>query len=212
MEQPKCRLRKYGAFSRAEFFQACRNLLIVADASRGENAQRTRRLCSDATRSIAEFFGRVHFRRTLHRRAIMRKPSVIVGGIVLSDTARNVGDSSSRAHGVPLQHPGRHITRGNTMTLQMDDPVRSVPVSHLDPYCDEVLLDPWPTYRELQSLGPAVWLSKYRMFALTRFESVSRSLKDTSAFSSASGRSGFGRQGPRRVTPGCGDRPRASAR
>jgi len=73
------------------------------------------------------------------------------------------------------------------MTLQIDGPVGSAPVSHVDPYCDEVLLDPWPAYRELPVLGSTAWLSKYRMFALTRFDSVSRALKDTSAFSSASG-------------------------
>jgi cytochrome P450 len=42
-------------------------------------------------------------------------------------------------------------------------------------------------YKELQDLGAAVWLSKYEMFALTRYDSVIRALKDSSAFSSASG-------------------------
>ena len=41
------------------------------------------------------------------------------------------------------------------------------PISHLDPYSDRALIDPWPTYGELQDAGPAVWLSKYQMFALT---------------------------------------------
>ena len=42
-------------------------------------------------------------------------------------------------------------------------------------------------YRELQGLGSAVWLTQYQMFALTRYDSVIRALKDASAFSSASG-------------------------
>ena len=61
------------------------------------------------------------------------------------------------------------------------------PVSDLDPYADEALIDPWPGYAQLQSLGSAAWLSKYQMFALTRYDSVLRTLKDASTFSSASG-------------------------
>jgi cytochrome P450 len=61
------------------------------------------------------------------------------------------------------------------------------PVSELDPYSDETLIDPWGAYAELQRLGSAVWLTRYQMFALTRYDSVLRALKDASAFSSASG-------------------------
>ena len=66
-------------------------------------------------------------------------------------------------------------------------PSENCPVSELDPYSDEALIDPWAVYGELQRLGSAVWLNKYRMFALTRCDSVLRALKDVSAFSSASG-------------------------
>jgi cytochrome P450 len=66
-------------------------------------------------------------------------------------------------------------------------PSENCPVSELDPYSDEALIDPWAVYGELQRLGSAVWLNKYRMFALTRHDSVLRALKDVSAFSSASG-------------------------
>jgi hypothetical protein len=44
------------------------------------------------------------------------------------------------------------------------------PISHLDPYSSQALIEPWPIYAELQDAGPAVWLSKYEMFALTRYE------------------------------------------
>jgi cytochrome P450 len=60
------------------------------------------------------------------------------------------------------------------------------PISDADPYADEALIDPWDMYRELRDLGPAVWLARYEMFALTRYDSVIRALKDASAFSSAS--------------------------
>jgi cytochrome P450 len=61
------------------------------------------------------------------------------------------------------------------------------PISDIDPYSDQALIDPWDMYRKLQDVGPAVWLSRYQMFALTRYDSVIRALKDTAAFSSASG-------------------------
>jgi cytochrome P450 len=61
------------------------------------------------------------------------------------------------------------------------------PASPADPYSDEALVEPWEVYRKLQNLGAAVWLSKYQIFALTRYDSVARALKDTHAFSSAFG-------------------------
>jgi hypothetical protein len=54
----------------------------------------------------------------------------------------------------------------------------SHPVSEIDPYSNGVLIDPWKTYAELQRLGSAVWLTKHQMFALTRYDSVVRALKD----------------------------------
>ena len=66
-------------------------------------------------------------------------------------------------------------------------PSENCPVSELDPYSDDALIDPWAVYGELQRLGSAVWLNKYRMFALTRYDSVLRALKDVNTFSSASG-------------------------
>src|SRR5262249_5894616 len=62
-----------------------------------------------------------------------------------------------------------------------------VPVSGIDPYSDEILIEPWGAYRELQDLGAAVWLARYQTFALTRYDSVVKALADGSAFSSASG-------------------------
>jgi cytochrome P450 len=72
-------------------------------------------------------------------------------------------------------------------TLKLTTPSSSIPVSQLDPYSDDALAEPWQTYTALQNLGSAVWLEKYEMFALTRYDSVIRALKDASVFSSASG-------------------------
>jgi len=61
------------------------------------------------------------------------------------------------------------------------------PISHLDPYSNAALIDPWPMYAELQDAGPAVWLSKYEMFALTRYDSALKALQDPSSFPSSLG-------------------------
>jgi cytochrome P450 len=61
------------------------------------------------------------------------------------------------------------------------------PESDYDPYTDAALLNPWPGYRELRDAGPAVWLSKYEMFALTRHASVGDALRDWSTFASSYG-------------------------
>jgi cytochrome P450 len=61
------------------------------------------------------------------------------------------------------------------------------PSSTLDPYTDQSLLNPWPLYRELRETGPIVWLAKYGMFALTRYDAVVRALRDWEAFPSSFG-------------------------
>ena len=77
------------------------------------------------------------------------------------------------------------------MTIVSNQPTQvgrtRVPVSDIDPYADEVLIEPWNAYRDLQDLGAAVWLGRYQMFALTRYDRVVKALADASAFSSASG-------------------------
>jgi cytochrome P450 len=71
--------------------------------------------------------------------------------------------------------------------MNLTYPLSSTPTSLLDPYLDAALLEPWEIYSELRNQGAAVWLEKYQMFALTRYDSVVQALKDGSAFSSASG-------------------------
>ena len=54
--------------------------------------------------------------------------------------------------------------------------------STLDPYTDEALLKPWPLYRELREMGSVVWLVRYGMFAITRYDAVVKALRDWEAF------------------------------
>ena len=63
----------------------------------------------------------------------------------------------------------------------------SSPRSAVDPYIDDLLLDPWPTYRALQAQGPAVWLDALGMYALTRHSSVSKALQTPAVFISSLG-------------------------
>jgi cytochrome P450 len=67
------------------------------------------------------------------------------------------------------------------------DVIGGAPWSNHDPYTDEALLDPWPGYKKMRDAGPAVWLPKYQMFALTRYDSVRRALEDWESFPSRNG-------------------------
>jgi cytochrome P450 len=67
------------------------------------------------------------------------------------------------------------------------DVIRVAPRPDHDPYTDEALLNPWPGYKQLRDDGPAVWLPKYEMFALTRYDSVRRALHDWESFRSRNG-------------------------
>ena len=71
------------------------------------------------------------------------------------------------------------------ITLTTDAP--EALTSALDPYTDEALLNPWPLYRELREMGPAVRLGKYGMFALTGYDVVVKALRDWEAFQSSFG-------------------------
>jgi cytochrome P450 len=67
------------------------------------------------------------------------------------------------------------------------DVIGAAPWSDHDPYTDEALLDPWPGYKQLRDAGPAVWLPKYEMFALTRYTAVRQALTDWESFPSRHG-------------------------
>jgi cytochrome P450 len=67
------------------------------------------------------------------------------------------------------------------------DAIGAAPWSDHDPYTDEALLDPWLGYQQMRDAGPAVWLPKYEMFALTRYASVRRALEDWESFPSRNG-------------------------
>lgn len=61
------------------------------------------------------------------------------------------------------------------------------PRSGFDVYADAALLDPWPGYRDLRSLGPVAYLDKYDVYAATRYDAVSHVLKTPDVFPSGEG-------------------------
>jgi cytochrome P450 len=58
------------------------------------------------------------------------------------------------------------------------------PVSYdVDVYSDEVLDDPYSHYRVLRELGPAVWLPKNQLWAISRHKDVREALRNHQVFS-----------------------------
>lgn len=69
----------------------------------------------------------------------------------------------------------------------LDSQNNGIPESEYDPYTDVALADPFPGYATLREMGPAVWLPKHQMFALTRYASVRQALTDDVNFPSGFG-------------------------
>jgi cytochrome P450 len=69
----------------------------------------------------------------------------------------------------------------------MEEQPLGCPSSGVDPWADDVLLDPYPVFGELRELGPVVWLERHGVIALPRFEQVYAALADWRRFSSARG-------------------------
>jgi cytochrome P450 len=67
---------------------------------------------------------------------------------------------------------------------------RGRPVYTRDLYGREAINDPYPFYRELRDLAPAVWMSRRRMWAIGRFEDVRAALRADTALVSGSGVAG----------------------
>lgn len=73
------------------------------------------------------------------------------------------------------------------MTLIVSDPKLAAPSSDIDLYSDETLSDPYPAYRELRDMGPAVWMNSVNAWFLGRYETVRAAMRDWKSWSSAQG-------------------------
>ena len=54
-------------------------------------------------------------------------------------------------------------------------------------YSRQAILDPYPHYERLRRLGPAVWLTKQRVYALPRYAECKAALRDDETFLSGAG-------------------------
>ncbi|WP_179377616.1 cytochrome P450 [Rhodococcus sp. ACS1] len=66
-------------------------------------------------------------------------------------------------------------------------PAPALPVSDADPFALDVLQDPLPFQADLRDAGPVVYLRRYDVFALGRYEQVHAALTDWQSFHSAAG-------------------------
>lgn len=66
-------------------------------------------------------------------------------------------------------------------------PAPALPVSDADPFALDVLQDPLPFQAELRDAGPVVYLRRYDVFALGRYEQVHAALTDWQSFQSVAG-------------------------
>ncbi|XVQ09376.1 cytochrome P450 [Spirillospora sp. CA-255316] len=64
---------------------------------------------------------------------------------------------------------------------------RNLPTSDVDPFSHEVLESPTGFQAELRDAGPVVYLTRYDVYALARYEHVHAALIDWQAFQSAAG-------------------------
>ena len=63
----------------------------------------------------------------------------------------------------------------------------SYPTYDDDLYSDEVHLNPFPHFKKLRDLGPAVWLSQHDAWAIPRYKEVKECLRNTDVFVSGQG-------------------------
>ena len=61
------------------------------------------------------------------------------------------------------------------------------PVSPVDPFADDVLMEPYPFYADLRDAGPVVFLEHYGVWTCARHAEVQAVMNDWETFSSAAG-------------------------
>jgi hypothetical protein len=69
---------------------------------------------------------------------------------------------------------------------QSEAPGRA-PASDIDPFSIEFFEDPFPVHESLREAGPVVWLSRYGVWAVARYQEVHAVLNDWRTFCSGRG-------------------------
>jgi cytochrome P450 len=69
----------------------------------------------------------------------------------------------------------------------MTKPRNGVPTYRPDVYSTDAIVEPYPHYARLRELGPVVWLSRQRVYALPRYTECKTVLRDDKTFVSGKG-------------------------
>lgn len=75
----------------------------------------------------------------------------------------------------------------HTAPVASRQPPEGCPTTDADPWVEEVLLDPYPMFAGLRERGAVVWVQRYGLAALPRFEHVRWALADWRTFASGQG-------------------------
>ncbi len=62
---------------------------------------------------------------------------------------------------------------------------QQTPVLDLDPFADDFLAHPYGFYEPLREAGPVVWLGRYDIWAMARYEQVFAALRDHDTYCSS---------------------------
>ena len=73
------------------------------------------------------------------------------------------------------------------MEIKLTELSGNIPHSDLDFWSDDVISEPYPFYKGLRDLGPAVWLDRHSAWVIPRHESLRLALVNGQVFSSARG-------------------------
>lgn len=63
----------------------------------------------------------------------------------------------------------------------------TAPVVDIDPFSSDFLTDPYPYHQQLREAGPVVWIPKYQVWAMARYQEVCEVLNDWQRFCSSAG-------------------------
>jgi 3-(3-hydroxy-phenyl)propionate hydroxylase len=74
-----------------------------------------------------------------------------------------------------------------TEEIPVPKPRKDIPVYRSNIYCTGAIVDPYPHYAHLRELGPVVWLSRHRVYALPRYAESKAVLRDDTTFISGNG-------------------------
>src|SRR5947209_18119303 len=91
-----------------------------------------------------------------------------------------------REHRMSISGSYRSCLEGGTMTETVTRP-EGVPVITADPFSVENLTEPHSLHEQLREAGPAVYLERYGVWGMGRYEQVNTALKDWKTYSSACG-------------------------